>query len=161
VTKTNGITSQSPGGTSTYTVTVANAGPSDAAGVAIDDPLPTGVTVASWTCTAVPGSSCGAPSGSGAISTTVDLAARGSVTFSVDIQAGTSAGTLSNTVQATVPPGISDPDSSNNVATDTDSLVFTADLVVTKDVSAPVVAVGQTLTYTVVVANPGPDPAGA
>ena len=75
VTKTNGITSQSPGALSTYTITVSNAGPSDAAGVAIDDPLPAGATAASWTCAAAPGSACAVASGT-AISTTVDLRRR-------------------------------------------------------------------------------------
>jgi hypothetical protein len=69
------------------------------------------------------------------------------------------AGTLNNSVQATVPAGIIDPDSSNNSAADTDALVFTADLAVTKIASAPLVAIGQSVTYTVAVANSGPDAA--
>ena len=40
IAKSNGVTSQSPGATSSYTITVANAGPSAAAGVTINDPLP-------------------------------------------------------------------------------------------------------------------------
>ena len=159
VAKSNGVTSQSPGATSSYTITVANAGPSAAAGVSITDPLPTGVTTASWTCAAAAGSLCATASGSGAVNTIVDLAAAGTVTFTVSMQAGPSAGTLTNTVVATVPPGITDPDPSNNIASDTDTLVFTADVAVTKTSSAPVVAAGQSLTYTVVVADNGPDAA--
>ena len=140
VAKSNGVTSQSPGSTSAYTITVANAGPSAATGVTITDPLPAGVTTASWTCSAAPGSSCAAASGSGAISTTVDLAAGGIVTFTVSLQAGASAGTLTNTVSATVAAGTIDPDPSNNVASDTDTLVFTADLAVTKVASTVTVA---------------------
>ena len=157
VAKSNGITSQSPGATSSYTITVANAGPSAAPGVAVNDPLPAGATSASWTCSAAAGSSCSTPSGIGAINTTVDLASAGTVTFTVTMQAGMSAGTLTNTVTASVPPGVTDPDPSNNVASDTDTLVFTADVSVTKTASAPTVAAGQNVTYTVVVANNGPD----
>ncbi|MEP7202728.1 MAG: hypothetical protein ABI894_08970 [Ilumatobacteraceae bacterium] len=159
VAKTNGVTSQSPGATSSYTITVANAGPSAAPGVSINDPLPAGATSASWTCSAAAGSSCSAATGVGAINTTVDLAAAGTVTFTVAMQAAMSAGTLTNTVTATVPPGITEPDPSNNVASDTDTLVFTADVSVTKVASAPTVAAGRALTYTVVVSNNGPDPA--
>ncbi len=159
VAKSNGVVSQSPGATSSYTITVTNAGPSAVAGVVIDDPLPTGVASVSWTCSAGAGSACAAATGTGAINTTVDLAAAGTVTFSVSLQAGTSAGTLTNTVTATVPPGVTDPDPSNNVASDTDTLVFTADIAVTKAASVGTVAAGQSFGYTVVVSNNGVDPA--
>jgi uncharacterized repeat protein (TIGR01451 family) len=159
IAKSNGVTSQSPGATSSYTITVANSGPSAAAGVTIDDPLPAGVTTVSWTCSAAAGSSCATPSGTGAINTTVNLAASGTVTFTVSMQAGSSAGTLTNTVTATVPPGIVDPVPSNNVASDTDTLVFTADIAVTKTASSATVPAGQSFAYTVVVSNEGPDPA--
>ncbi len=159
VAKSNGVSSQSPGATSSYTITVANAGPSAAPGVTIADPLPSGVTTASWTCSAAAGSSCSAASGTGAINTTVDLGAAGLVTFTVTLQAGASAGTLTNTVTATVGAGTTDPDPSNNVASDTDTLVFTADLAVTKTASTAVVPAGQSFSYTVVVTDNGPDPA--
>jgi uncharacterized repeat protein (TIGR01451 family) len=159
VAKSNGVTSQSPGATSAYTITVANVGPSAAAGVTITDPLPAGVTTASWTCSAAAGSSCSATSGSGAINTVVNLAAGGVVTFMVSLQAGPSAGTLTNTASATVAAGTTDPDPSNNVASDTDTLVFTADLAVTKIASAATVPVGQSFSYTVIVTDNGPDAA--
>ena len=161
VAKSNGITSQSPGGTSSYTITVANAGPSAAAGVAIADPLPAGAASVAWTCAAAAGSSCAALSGVGAINTTVDLAAAGIVTFTVSVQAGPSAGTLTNTVTATVPPGVTDPVPSNNVDSDTDTLVFTADVSVSKTSSAATVPAGQSFAYTIVVSNAGPDRADA
>ncbi len=159
VAKSNGVTSQSPGATSAYTITVANAGPSVAAGVTITDPLPAGVTTASWVCSAAAGSSCSAAAGSGAINTTVNVGAGGLVTFTVSLQAGASAGTLTNTVSATVAAGTVDPDPSNNVASDSDTLVFTADLAVTKVASAATVPAGQSFSYTVVVTDNGPDPA--
>ena len=159
VAKSNGVTSQSPAATSSYIITVANAGPSAAPGVTITDPLPSGVTTASWVCSAAAGSSCSAASGIGAVNTAVDLGAAGLVTLVVTLQAGASPGTLTNTVQATVGAGTTDPDPSNNVASDSDTLVFTADLAVTKVASTAVVAAGQTYNYTVVVTDNGPDPA--
>ena len=159
VTKSNGVVSQSPGATSSYIIAVTNAGPSAAPGVVIDDPLPVGVTTVSWTCSASAASSCASASGTGAINTTVALAVGGTVTFTVSLQAGPSAGSLTNTVTATVPPGISDPNPANNVASDTDTLVFTADIAVTKTASAATVPAGQSFGYTVMVANRGPDPA--
>ena len=159
VTKSNGVVSQSPGATSSYTIGVTNSGPSAVPGVLIDDPLPAGVTTVSWTCSAAAGSSCASSSGTGAINTTVDLAVDGTVTFTVSLQAGPSAGSLTNIVTATVPPGTTDPDPSNNVASDTDTLVFTADIAVTKTASAATVPAGQSFGYTVVAANNGPDPA--
>jgi uncharacterized repeat protein (TIGR01451 family) len=159
VAKSNGVTSQSPGATSSYTITVSNAGPSAAPGVTITDPLPAGVTTASWVCSAAAGSSCSTASGTGAINTTVDLAAAGLVTFTVSMQAGAAAGTLTNTVLATVAAGTTDPNPANNTASDTDTLVFTADLAVTKVASTAVVAAGQSFSYTVVVTDNGPDPA--
>ena len=53
VTKTDGNTTYTPGGTATYTVTIANTGSSDALDVSVDDALPAGVTLsASVVCTA-------------------------------------------------------------------------------------------------------------
>jgi uncharacterized repeat protein (TIGR01451 family) len=77
------------------------------------------------------------------------------------MQAGSSAGTLTNTVTATVPPGVTDPVPSNNVASDTDTLVFTADIAVTKTALLATVPAGQSLGYTIAVSNEGPDPAAA
>ena len=42
----------------TYTVTVANAGPSTATNATVTDALPTSITVATWTCTASSGATC-------------------------------------------------------------------------------------------------------
>ena len=61
VTKTNGTNTLVAGGTTAYTVTVANAGPSNASGAVISDPASTGLScVAAATCTASGGASCAA-----------------------------------------------------------------------------------------------------
>src|SRR5262249_7038935 len=49
VTKTDGVTSAIPGGSTTYTITVSNAGPEAANGAALSDALPAGVIGGNWT----------------------------------------------------------------------------------------------------------------
>ena len=160
--KTNGATVVTPGSTTTYTVTISNAGPSDAPGSTVTDALPTGVTSMTWTCAATAGSACPA-SGTGAIGDTVDIAAGGSVTFTViaSIAAGAS-GTLANTVLATAPVGTTELTPVDNGATDTDTLVPGGDLSITKTDGATSEVPGTTVTYTIVATNLGPsDIAGA
>ncbi|HBL28123.1 MAG TPA: hypothetical protein DD490_14920, partial [Acidobacteria bacterium] len=65
----------------TYTITVANAGPSNAPGTTVSDVFPPAVTAAAWTCSASGGAQCGAASGAGNLLETVSLPAGGTVTF--------------------------------------------------------------------------------
>ncbi|MGB4116513.1 MAG: DUF11 domain-containing protein [Polaromonas sp.] len=61
VTKTNGTNTVIAGGTTAYTVTVANGGPSDASGAVISDPVAPGLScVAAATCSGSSGASCAA-----------------------------------------------------------------------------------------------------
>jgi len=60
-----------PGGSASYTVTVRNGGAVAADGTTLDDPLPAGLTGATWTCTESGGAVCPAASGSGAIAATI------------------------------------------------------------------------------------------
>src|SRR5262249_22820207 len=70
------------GNPTTYTITVANAGPSAVTGAAVNDTFPATLTGVTWTCTpAGTGASCGATSGTGNIATTVNLPAGTSATF--------------------------------------------------------------------------------
>jgi len=64
VTKSNAITTYTPGGTATYTIVVTNTGSIAAVGSLVNDTLPLGVTLtAPWTCTASAGGSCPASGG--------------------------------------------------------------------------------------------------
>ena len=65
ITKTDGVTFATAGGSVTYTVTAANAGPSDANGVFVDDMMPATLTC-NWTCVGAGGGTCTA-SGAGNI----------------------------------------------------------------------------------------------
>ena len=50
ITKTNGIATVVPGSTTTYTITVTNAGPSNASGATVTDVFPAALTGVTWTC---------------------------------------------------------------------------------------------------------------
>src|SRR5690606_2987773 len=94
VSKSSTSADSTPGHDIDFTITVENSGPWGASGILLEDPLPAGVTGASWTC--VPSSaeaSCLPASGTGAISSLVGLAAAGtSVTFNVTMQTDPAAG---------------------------------------------------------------------
>ena len=123
ITKDDGQTAYTPGGTVAYEIVVSNAGPADVPGAPVNDPLPGGIADASWTCADDGGgSACGAASGTGAIATTADLPAGTSVTYtlSMTVPIGFS-GDLTNTATVDVPAGMTDADPSNNTASDTDT----------------------------------------
>jgi uncharacterized repeat protein (TIGR01451 family) len=159
ITKTDGVTSVVPGTPNTYVIVVSNTGPSAVTGASVSDPLPTGVTSATWTAAASSGGGTvtGPTSGAGALATTVDLPVNASVTFTFTVQIDPSAtGTLVNTAMVSPPPGVTDTNP-NNSATDTDTLTPQADLSITKtDGSGGSAVPGTNITYTITVANNGP-----
>jgi len=87
--KGDALTTYTPGGTSTYTIQVRNAGPARVTGATIDDDLPDGVTMtAPWTCTpSSANSTCNTvPSTADPISIDVDIAVGDFVTITVPVQ---------------------------------------------------------------------------
>ncbi len=155
ITKTDGVTTATPGGSVTYTITASNAGPSNATGATVADTYPASLTC-TWTCVGAGGGTCTA-SGSGNINNTVNLPSGGSVTYtaSCNISAGAS-GTLSNTATVTAPAGVTDPTPGNNSATDSDGLGATADLAITKTDGVTTATPGGSVTYTITASNAGP-----
>ena len=152
MTKSDGVVSEVPGTSVTYTVVVSNAGPSDIVGAVFDDALPPALIGAAWTCAAT-GGSC-APSGSGSINTAVDLVAGGSATFTINaIVSSDVTGSITNTAIVTPPAGATDLNPSNNAATDTDTLTVVADLAITKTDNVTNVRPGDPVTYEIVVTN--------
>lgn len=121
ITKTDGATTEYSGTPVTYTIMASNTGPSPVESATVTDTFPSTIVGVTWTCVGVGGGTCAA-SGSGNINQSVNLPVGGSVTFTATgtIAAGAS-GTLTNT--ATVSSTTSDPDSSNNSATDVNTLV--------------------------------------
>jgi uncharacterized repeat protein (TIGR01451 family) len=82
----------------------------------------------------------------------------GSVTYTVNaaISASAAAGALDNTATVTPPPTVADLNLSNNSATDSDVIVQSADLAITKTDGVTVVAPGGSVTYIITASNAGP-----
>jgi uncharacterized repeat protein (TIGR01451 family) len=158
ITKDDGVLTVAPGGTTTYTIVVSNAGPSTAVDQVVTDSFPSAITAVSWTAVASAGSSVANASGTGNIATTVTLLPGGSVTFTAVSQISSSAtGTLTNTATVAVPPGDTTP--ADNSASDTDSLAAQADLALAKTVTNSAPNLGDIITYTITLTNNGPDTA--
>jgi uncharacterized repeat protein (TIGR01451 family) len=115
----------STGDTVTYNITVSNLGPDAVTGAGVSDTIPSGISGATWTCTASGGATCPAASGSGNIGGLVNLPANtGSVTFTLTGNVTAAAGaTLNNSASVTVPVGVVDPSTGNNTATNTTSVL--------------------------------------
>lgn len=152
VTKTDSPDPVTAGNNLTYTITVTNAGPSNAATVALADTLPAGTTFVSmptpggWSCTT-----------GATINCSIASLPAGSTVFTLTVQvgAGVATGTvLSNT--ATVTSATPDPTPGNESATATTTVSTSADLSVTKTDSPDPVSAGANLTYTITVTNAGP-----
>ncbi len=130
ITKTNGATSLTPGGTTIYTITVTNNGPSEVTGATVTDLAPAGLTFGNWTCAVsnagsggVVVTACSSPTGSGNINTTVTLKVGAVVTFTVPATvAANASGTIVNVATVNVPPGVTDPTPNNSSASDSDAV---------------------------------------
>ncbi len=155
VTKTDHVSAADPGGSVTYAVAVANAGPSADPAARIQDPMGTGLTC-SWTSQATGGAS-GAGSGSGSLDESVSMPAGSAVYYTITCAVDPSAdGTLVNTAWVTA--SIPDPESANNTATDDDTAVSPeADLAITKTDGLSQIVAGSPVHYTIEVRNNGPD----
>jgi uncharacterized repeat protein (TIGR01451 family) len=154
ITKTDGVSTVYQGGPVTYTIVATNNSVFTVTGT-IADTVSASVTGVTWTCAASAGSSCGAASGSGnTINTTATLAASGTATYTVSGTVSAAAtGTLSNTATVSPPSFLSDANSANNSATDSDPINVRADLSISKTDGVASVTPGNTVTYTIVVRN--------
>jgi uncharacterized repeat protein (TIGR01451 family) len=155
ITKTDGVTTATAGGSVTYTIVASNAGPSNTTGATVADTLPAALT-ATWTCVGAGGGTCTA-AGAGNINDAVNLPSGGSITYTVSASVSAAAtGTLSNTATVVAPGGVTDPTPGNNSATDTDTVARQADLSITKTDGVVAATPGGNVTYTIVAANGGP-----
>jgi uncharacterized repeat protein (TIGR01451 family) len=168
VTNTPSANAVSSPSTLTYTVSVANNGPSAASSVTLSMPIPASPLDLTFNMiTPAPGWSCSTPSAgsTGNITCTIaSLAANTSGTFAikVNVVSGLSAGTqISET--ATVSSGTTDPNPTNNSATATVVVAGAgqSDLAVTNSVSPNPVLPGNNLTFTQVITNNDPNTSNA
>ncbi|MDH3216718.1 MAG: DUF11 domain-containing protein, partial [Candidatus Krumholzibacteria bacterium] len=153
LTKTVSPVVTNEGDTITYMITVSNSGPQSAPSVAVADTLPTGVTYVTST------SSQGSYDvGTGVWTVgSVDSATSDTLAVTAIINAGVAGSTISNWAAITT-TGRGDPDGSNDA--DTVSIdVTSADLAVAKTVDTGAPAEGDTVAYTIMVSNAGPDTA--
>lgn len=157
----SGPAAVSPGTDITYTITVTNAGPSDAANVSLSDPLPANTTFVSSTQTTGPTFGCTTPAvgGTGTVTCTIaTLNAGATATFSLvlHVDPATPVGsTISNT--ATVSSTTPDPTAPNGSSTSNAAVApGVTDVRIEKTANQPQLATGSNATYTITVTNDGP-----
>ena len=163
LTKTTAAGTVLAGDTISYTITVSNAGPSDAQTVAMTDAVPANTTFVSDVQTSGPAFTITNPAvgGTGTISDTIGTLADGrSASFTVVLLVLPSTpdgATIANT--AAVAAATFDPNLLNNSQTVTTDVVTSADLSLTKTTTAGPVLAGDTISYTITVSNAGPSDA--
>ncbi|WP_461612151.1 SdrD B-like domain-containing protein [Clostridium sp. Marseille-QA1073] len=145
-----------PGGVLTYTILVANAGPSHAQNVVLTDSIPSSITGAEFSING--GVTFNPWPGTFSIGT---LPAEASRTILIrGTVSGSATGTITNTVNVT--STTPDPNPFNNtstVITEVTQVPGEADISVVKTASPNPVVPGEVLTYTIVVSNAGPSEA--
>jgi len=141
----------------TYTIVVTNVGPAAANGASVSDSFPAALTGLTFTATQAGGATGFTASGSGNINDIVTMPSASKIIYKANGKLSSAAtGTLSNTAQVTAPAGISDPNTANNTATDTENITFKADLKVTLTDGKTAAIAGTKDIYTIVVTNVGP-----
>ena len=156
ITKTDGVVSAVPGGTTTYTVVVSNSGPSSVLGATVADVIPAAVQSATFTAVGAGGASGFTANGGGNINDVVNMPAGSTIVYTIvaNIRA-TATGNLVNTATVTPPGGVTDPTPANNSATDTDALNAQVTLAVVKTDGSANYTPGGTAVYVVTVTNSG------
>ncbi len=161
--KSNGVGTVNAGAPTTYTITVTNNGPSSATGAFLTDPVAGGLSKTSVVCSGTPGQ-CSAPPTVGQLESgtfALPLLANGA-TYQILVTATVTAalGTVTNTATIAPPAGTPDPNPGNNSASDTDTVQPSADVSMVKTLVTPgPFIVGQSIVYTLDVANAGPSTA--
>jgi uncharacterized repeat protein (TIGR01451 family) len=123
VTVNDGKATAVAGAQDTYTIVVTNSGPSKVTGAVIRDTFPATFTNVTYTATQSGGVTGFTASGSGNINNTVTMPPVSAVTYKATGTISASAtGSISDTATVTAPNGVTDPNTANNSATDTDTL---------------------------------------
>jgi uncharacterized repeat protein (TIGR01451 family) len=151
------------GGVITYTVRVSNAGPSNANGTTFNDNLPSSLSGAVATCAgAMGGALCPASvglSGNAVSALITNLPAGGYIDFTVTANViGSASGTVVNTASVTLPSGITDPDTTDNISTVSTNVNLVADVSASKTGPSSFTP-GSVISYQVKISNAGPSAA--
>ncbi|MGD1319674.1 DUF6923 family protein [Chryseobacterium sp. 2R14A] len=127
ITKTDGKTTYVPASATTYTIVVSNnSGAYGVLGATVSDPVPAGIPAAnvSYSVPVLTGGATTSITGpqTGALNDVVGLPIGGTITYTVTVNVPlTFTGNLTNTVTVTPPVNSTDPNNSNNTATDTNT----------------------------------------
>jgi uncharacterized repeat protein (TIGR01451 family) len=153
ISKSDGVTSATPGQSLVYTIVATNNGPEDVPVATVSDTFP-GELACSWTSVAA--GATGSSSGSGNLNDTLSMPTGSSVTYTVTCVIDPSAsGSLTNT--AAISSAIIDPVPGNNSATDSDTvLIAETDLTLVKTGLPDPFIRGGLMTFTLSVTNSGP-----
>jgi uncharacterized repeat protein (TIGR01451 family) len=159
VTVTNNKTTYTPGNPEVYTITVTNNGPYGVTSASFSY-LPSAgqYTTASLSCVADAGAVCtlsGSLVSPNTYFDTPSLPSHTSVVYTATVSTHYAAtGAFTNIASISVPAGVTDPNPSNNSATDTDVLAPVADLAVDITTGSTSYTPGTEVDYTITVTNP-------
>lgn len=160
------MTAVNAGTTTTYTLTLTNAGTSAVTGALLKDPAVTNLTVTSVNCTGGTGGATCPGSGvtianlqGGGISVAMPASSTLTFTVTATVASTTPSGNITNTATITAPAGTNEPNPFNNTASDTDTVTLTADLFVTKTDGKAGITPGSVYNYTLTFNNGGPSSA--
>lgn len=121
VSKSDGVTTTSPGSSLTYTLLASNIGSAADPAAVLTDTLPADLTC-SYSSVASGGATGNTASGTGSLSETLNLPAGSAVTYTLSCTVAASAiGTLTNSV--TLAASVYDANTANNSASDSDTLL--------------------------------------
>lgn len=136
VTLTDGVAALGWLQPTTYTLTVTNAGPL-ASTALVTDAMPAQLATMAWTCAATGGGSCGV-AGVGGISDAISLPVGATATYTINaaIIAGTGSGSVIDIASVATTGAVSDPNTTNNTAVDTDAIGTLRTLSLTKSGAA-------------------------
>jgi uncharacterized repeat protein (TIGR01451 family) len=123
VTVTDAKTKIPAGRKNTYTIVATNLGPSDVSAATVTDSFPAGFKNVTYTASQSGGATGFTPSGRDNINDTVTMPSGSKITYKAKgITSRSATGSISETATVSVPNGATDPNLSNNSATDTDTI---------------------------------------
>jgi uncharacterized repeat protein (TIGR01451 family) len=152
ISNSDGVSTTTAGSQVTYTISVANTGPSGITGAMVSDAFPPALTCL-WSC-AITGSGNCTAQGWGNIGDSINLGSGSSAVYTaVCAIAANATGTVGNTASVAEPAGVADPDPNSNSATDMDTLDVVTNVAMTLDDGSDFVQLGDVLDYVIELTN--------